>query len=175
MFKYLQLTWLEAACPLRQRTFFLKTDPFTKCPYLTWRSVTRTRSDAEVWTSRPVASGPAAGRAALWTPRPTRTLRPRAGPPTAVRRWWPRCWAAERTERRSLRPWCSWWPSNECGRQLRLALRCVAAAVWRRSVRHSERSGCGGRSLFQLRPTYLSDRWAVPPSSPLLRRIFFNK
>lgn len=75
--------------------------------YLTWRSARLSHSDAEVWTSPPVSSEPAAGRAALWTSRPTQNSRSPGGCWTGARRSSPSCWAAKRTETRRLRPWCS--------------------------------------------------------------------
>lgn len=75
--------------------------------YLTWRIARLIHSDAEVWTSPPVSSEPAAGRAGLWTPRPTRNSRSPCGCSTEARRWSPSCWAVKRTETRHLRPWCS--------------------------------------------------------------------
>lgn len=77
--------------------------------YLTWRSARQTHFDAEVWTSRPVSSSPAAGRAALCSSHSTWSPRSRAGRPTGARRRWPTCWAAKRTEIRSLRPLYSLW------------------------------------------------------------------
>lgn len=75
--------------------------------YLTWRSA-RLHSDAEVWTSPPVSSEPAAGRAGLWTPRSTRNSRSPCGCSTEARRWSPSCWAVKRTETPRLRPrWSS--------------------------------------------------------------------
>lgn len=77
--------------------------------YLTWRSARPSHSDAEVWTFAPVSSGPVPGRVALWTPHPTWRSRSRGERPTAVRRWWPRCWAVGRRERGRLKPRYSWW------------------------------------------------------------------
>lgn len=91
--------------------------------YLTWRSARRIRSDAEVWTSPPVSSEPAAGRAGLWTPRPTRNCRSPGGGSTGAHRWSPSCWAVRRTERRRLRP------------------RCSSCQVWEKGVRHGGADG----------------------------------
>lgn len=113
--------------------------------YLTWRSARRSRSDAEVWTSPPVASEPAAGRAGLWTPRPTRSRRSPGGGWTGARRSSPSCWAVKRTERRRLRPRCSscrLWVvrtgrlrSYDCGERTRAHRSAPERSRWRRSLR----------------------------------------
>lgn len=97
--------------------------------YLTWRSARLIHSDAEVWTSPPVSSEPAAGRAGLWTPRPTRNSRSPRGCSTGARRWSPSSWAVKRTETRRLRP------------------RCSSCQVWEKRVRH----GGADRPSAQLR------------------------
>lgn len=131
-----------------------------RCFYLTWRSARPCHSDAEVWTFAPVSSGPVPGRVALWTPRPTWSSRSRGGRPTAVRRWWPSCWAVGRRERGRLKPRYSWWQSERrkpaaldrrgcrCGRAACAAETVVGlgARNGARSLRGREKEEGGGAS-----------------------------
>lgn len=114
--------------------------------HLTWRSARRIHSDAEVWTSPPASSGPAAGLAGPGTPRPKPSSRSPGGCSTGARRWSPSCWAVKRTETRRLRPscqvfWGGWWWGGQsrtrwCGRAV-----CAATTAEERRSARSARSG----------------------------------